>query len=174
MRPTCFFALLALACDSGKDTGDDNGTLDSGSGDNEVCEGTAPVIEDFSAEEGPVISGEGGEDDQPTLQLMAEYSDEDGDAHVLAMDIWYDAELDGTVDTSGAADFGLDPTAVEDDGGNPVDPCDGHAGSFGVLLGVTGDPLDFETEYDFGVVLYDNAGMGSEPAFITAVTPAAL
>lgn len=174
MRWLPLFALFTFACDPAKDTADTAGTLDPGNGGSDDCKGTAPVIEDLTIEEGDPITGEGGEDPQPTLVIMAEYSDEDGDAHVLAMDIWYDDVVDGTVDVSGTADAALAETAAQDDDGNPVEACDGKAGYFGVQLGVTGDNLEFETEYDFAVVLYDAAGMGSAPAFGTAVTPAAL
>lgn len=174
MRWMPLFALFALACDPAKDTGDTAGTLDPGNGGGTDCKGTAPVIEELTLTEGDPITGEGGGDPQPTVLIVAEYSDEDGDAHVVAMDIWYDDVVDGTVDTSGAAGASLAPTAVEDDDGNPVDECDGKGGSFGVMLGVTGDDLEFETEYDFGVIIYDANNTASEPKFGTVVTPAAL
>lgn len=174
MRWMPLLALFTLACDDGKETGDTAGTLNPGNGNTGDCKGTAPVIEELTLEEGDPITGEGGGDPQPTVLIVAEYSDEDGDAHVVAMDIWYDAVVDGTTDTSGAPGASLAATAVEDDDGNPVEECAGKGGSFGVMLGVTGDDLEFETEYDFGVILYDANETASAPAFGTVVTPAEL
>jgi hypothetical protein len=172
MRILSLSALLLVACEPEKeDSG--NGTLNPG-GEDEPCLGNAPVIEDFTAGEGDVIAGQDGEADQPSVLLVVEFSDEDGDAHVVAVDFWFDAEIDGTVDTSGTPDRQLPGSAMLDSADRPVEECAGHGGILGIQLGVTGSDLDFETQYDFAAVVIDNADQASEPGFATTTTPAAL
>ena len=170
MRTLPLLCLLLLACGEEQKEDSGNGSLNPADTAPD-CMGTPPAIEDLTAQEGGIISGSDGEDDAPSILLIIDFTDEDGDAHVLAMDIWFDDTIDGTVDTSGAADMVLDPTAMTDSADRPVEECAGDGGSLGLSLGVTGADLAYETTYDFGVVLIDNADLRSEPAFVTATTP---
>lgn len=173
MRFLPLLAVFALACDTAAtDTG--NGTLDPSNNGNDDCSGTAPTVTEFDVSEGDPVEGEGGEDPQPTVLLTVSFADDDGDAHVVSMDIWYDDTIDGTVDTSGKAKANVAPTAMQDSDGNPEEECAGKEGTLGLRLGVSGGSLEYDTEYDFAVVVYDNAKMASEPAFATGLTPSEL
>lgn len=172
MRAVPFLCLFGLACEGAKEeTG--HGTLNPGDSA-EDCSGTAPVVEDLNVEIGDVIAGSDGEPDQPSVLLTVEFSDEDGDAHVVAVDFWFDAEVDGTVDTSGAAQRSLPAGAMLDAAERPIEACAGDGGILGVMLGVTGSDLAYDTQHDFAAVVVDNAGLRSEPAFASGTTPAEL
>ncbi len=173
MRTLPVLCLLAFACVPDEKEEDSAGTLNPG-GDETDCFGNAPVIEDFSTAEGEPIQDSDGGGLQPSMLLLVDYSDEDGDAHILRVDVWWDAVIDGTVDVTAAPDATTEPYALEDAGGTPVEECAGKGGTFELSVGVTGDDLEYETEYDFGVVLYDASDTPSEPAFATGVTPAIL
>ncbi len=170
--PLC--TLFLFACDdSAKDSGGD-GTLGPSDSSNGDCSGTAPTIEDFDVTEGDPVTPEGSDTPQPTVLFTIGYEDEDGDAHVISLDMWWDSTVDGTVDMSGAAPQGFKDNALQDSDGNTVDACAGNGGTILFALGVTGSELDFSTEYEFAAILYDNAGMGSEVDYATGTTPAPL
>ncbi|MSQ03043.1 MAG: hypothetical protein EXR71_14340 [Myxococcales bacterium] len=173
MRTLPVLCLLAFACVPEEKEEDSAGTLNPAEQET-TCSGTAPVVDDFSAAEGEPIEDNDGGGLQASVLLLVDYSDEDGDAHILRVDVWWDTVIDGTVDVSGSPNAATPPTALEDAGGTPVEECAGKGGTFGLSVGVTGDDLDYETEYDFGVVIYDASDTPSEPAFATGVTPAIL
>jgi hypothetical protein len=173
MRMLPFLLLAAVGCDDSKDDDTGPGSLNASDTDAD-CSGTPPVIDDLTVEIGDVLTGEAGEDAQPSVLITVEFSDEDGDAHVVAVDFWYDDVVDGTVDTSGAAPMQLPAGAMPDRSGRPIEECAGDGGILGISLGVTGKELDFETEYDFAAVVIDNAGLASEPRVASGTTPAAL
>lgn len=174
MRFLPLTALLLLACDDPTEDSGGNGTLGPSDSSNGDCSGTAPTIEDFTVSEGDPVTPEGSDTPQPTVLFSIEYDDEDGDAHVISMDMWYDSTIDGAVDTSEAAPQGFKDSALQDSDGNTVDACAGDGGTIMFALGVTGNDLDFSTEYEFGAILYDNAGMGSEIEIAVGTTPAPL
>ncbi len=173
MRYLPLLCLPLLACDGSKAEDSGNGTLNP-SDSAESCSGTAPVVEDLSVEEGDVIKGTDGEADQPSVLITVEFSDEDGDAHVVAVDFWFDDAVDDTVDTSGAPDRSLPAGAMLDAADRPIEECAGDGGILGISLGVTGSDLDYDTPYDFAAVVIDNAGLRSEPAFASGTTPSEL
>ena len=173
MRTLPILCLLAFACVTEEKDEDSAGTLNPGDEESD-CFGTPPEIDDFSAAEGEPIQDSDGGGLQPSVLLLVDYSDEDGDAHILRVDVWWDAVIDGTVDVTASPNATTDPTALKDAWGDPVLECAGKGGTFGLSVGVTGDDLEYETEYDFGVVLYDASDTPSEPAFATGVTPAIL
>lgn len=174
MRFLPLLALFALACET-ESTDSGNGTLDPNDNGDDSCKGTAPVIDSFEAkDEGKTtVDGDSG-NEYPIIDLIVEYSDEDGDAHVLSADIWWDDEVDGTVDITTKVDSAVARTSAQDADGNPVEECAGKAGGFDIGQAVAGGTLKYDTEYDFAIVVYDNADMASAPAFATAITPAEL
>ena len=174
MRALPFLALVALACAPDTKEKDSHGTLSSGDSGPVECFGTPPEIESLIVTEGQPYTPTDGGETVPTIKLSTTYSDEDGDANVVRLDFWWDTTLDGTVDTSVEPNQATEPTALKDSDGNVVEDCYGHAGTFNSGLGVTGGDLDYETTYDFAVILYDKSDTASEPAFASGTTPAAL
>lgn len=157
---------LLLACSNTDDSGKDSAPpLETG--DPTECAGTNPVMDDFSITEGDILTNEDG-DQQPSLRFVAEFSDEDWDLNEIILDIWFDDVVDGTVDTSGASDISSGLYEMESGA------CTVSGGSLTFDYGIVGDPLDYETEYDFAAVVTDQNGLVSEPGFASATTPAAL
>ncbi len=148
-------------------------TADSGGGDpNGPCHGTAPVIDAFTVDEGTPIADSGGGDTQSAVVLRIDFSDPDGDAQVVSVDLWRDEQINGSVNIAGPADTTVADLALVGDDDELLVECAAVGGTVWVREGVTGEPLAFGMTYDFAVVLYDAAGLASEPAYATATTPA--
>lgn len=157
---------LMLACSAGEDTDKTGDPI--GTGTTEECSsGNAPVVTGFTVSEGDTLTNEDGEE-QPSILFTVEFEDEDADINEVEMNLWWDAEIDGSVDTASADGVSFDKTQLEEG------ECTVDLGSLGAAWGVVGDPLEFETEYDFAVTIVDMAGIESEPAFATGTTPAEL
>lgn len=126
------------------------------------CEGIAPEITDIVAENGGMYSTTDGK--IPSLLFAIQMYDSDGDLTEVGYEVWYDTDVDGVTDTEGAP---------ESSGGTTVDTADCMADdvTLNLTMGVDGGDLDFDTEYDFGMVIYDAAGYASEAAFVTTWTP---
>ena len=170
MRLLPLFA-FALACTPVEVEKDSSGTLGEDTGD-AGCEGTPPDVVTVTVGEGDVIEDENG-NQQPSVRLSVEFEDVDGDAHAVAMDLWWDDAVDGAVDTSGAANASLSKTALTNNGA-PVDECDGFGGTLIVDMGVTGADLQFSTQYDFGASVIDANGYASTAVVATGTTPGPL
>lgn len=173
MRLLTLPALLAFACAPDKEDSGGNGSLGA-SADTGDCRGTAPTIEYFKVSEGDPVTPEGSDVPQPTILFMIEYEDEDGDAHVISLDMWFDDVVDGAVDMTGDAQTGFANSALQDADGNTVDECAGDGGTVEFSAGVTGTDFAYSKEYEFAAVLYDNADMASEVAIAVGTTPAEL
>lgn len=133
----------------------------------------APVIVSFTGAPGEPIETEDG-DLQATILLLVEFIDDDGDCNVIDLSVWADAVIDGAVDTAGTAMILIQDQALEDSQGNIVDEGEGFGGTLGLSQGVTGGDLEFETEYEFAAIVYDNAGTPSAAAIAVGMTPAEL
>lgn len=162
---------LAVACTPVEVDKDEGGTLGVDTGE-AGCEGTPPDITGMTVGEGNVIEDENG-NPQPSVRISVEFEDVDGDAHAISMDLWWDETVDGSVDTSGAANASLPSTALTNDG-EPVDECEGFGGTLNVDMGVTGSDLQFSTQYDFAAVVIDANGYASAPGIASGTTPAPL
>lgn len=160
--------------DSANDSGGDSASDTDTATDTGNCSGAAPTIDDFTVSEGDPVTPEGSDTPQPTVLFTIEFSDDDGDAHVISLDMWYDTTIDGTVDVTEAAPQGFSDAALRDSEGNTVERCGGHGTTMKFAVGVTGHDFEYSTEYEFAVVLYDNSGMGSDVAIATGATPAPL
>ncbi|MBM4391364.1 MAG: hypothetical protein FJ090_09600 [Deltaproteobacteria bacterium] len=158
---------LALACtpDEEKDSG---GTLEADSGD-PACEGTPPDITSFSVSEGEIYTDENG-NDYPTLVMVVEFEDVDGDAHLLSANLWWDDTVDGSIDGAAEPDAVLGKSAMTS-GGEVVDECEGEGGTLNISIPVSAADFMYSTQYDFGVTLIDANGYESEMAVATATTP---
>ena len=173
MRLLALPILLACACAPDKDDSASNGSLGA-SVDTTDCSGTAPTIEYFKVSEGDPVTPEGSDVPQPTILFTIEYEDEDGDAHVISLDMWYDDVVDGAVDMTGDPQTGFANNALQDSDGNTVDECAGDGGTVQFSAGVTGTDFAYLKEYEFAAVLYDNADMASEAELAVGTTPAEL
>ncbi len=162
---------LALACTPAEDEKDTGGTLEADSGD-PSCEGTPPDITDFSVSEGDIYTDENG-NDYPTLVMVVEFEDEDGDAHILSANLWWDDAVDGQIDAASEPSAALAESAMTS-GGEVVEECAGDGGTLNISLPVSSADFRFSTQYDFGVTLIDANGYESEMAVATATTPAEL
>ncbi len=174
MRFLPVLALFAFACTT-ESTDSGSGTLDPSNNGSNDCSGTAPVIDNFEAsDQGQTATDSDSGKTYPVIDLMIEYSDDDGDAHVISTDVWWDDVIDGTVDVTKNPDTSTAPQALKDNDGNTVEECAGSGGTLDLGLMVAGGGLEYETTYDFAVIVYDNAKMASEPAFASGLTPAEL
>jgi hypothetical protein len=154
--------VLLLACNGDPE---DTDVIPAGGGSSEECGENPPEIETFAiSDEGMSTGDECGDTSRPMIRLAADATDADGDLHYWTLRVWYDDVVDDTIDTSAdcAEVFG---TAGED--------CDVPAVNVAMLLCVTGDP-PFETEMEFGAVLFDdrdNPSSGGEPVIEVFTTP---
>ncbi len=167
MRIVPLFA-LALACTPADDEKDTGGTLEADSGD-PSCEGTPPDITNLTISEGDVAEDENG-NRYPTLLIVAEFEDEDGDAHIVSANLFWDDTVDGTIDPAAEPNSSLGESAMTS-GGEVVEECAGDGGALYVTLGVSAGNFMYNTQYDFGVTVIDANGYESEMAVATATTP---
>jgi hypothetical protein len=140
-----------LPDDSGVDSASDSG--DSGL---PTCGGTAPVVDGLRVENGGLrdFSGE----EYPSAVVTIDMSDADGDLRPFQVDIWWDAVIDATVDTSTAEGLSLDPYIVEDKA-----DCEVTGVAYALALPVDGGRFEFATDYEFAAVVTDAAGLVSDP-----------
>jgi hypothetical protein len=159
---------LLLACSPEDDTGTEKDSappLDTSIGTD--CSGTSPEIHDVSTGTDTITAEDGTE--QATITFTIEVEDDDADLAPVTIDLFWDATVDGTVDT------------VEGDAwpGEPYqdsswEECAVQSLTITSAYGVTGSPLDGDTTYEFAVVVTDAAGLASEPYVLEATTPTEL
>jgi hypothetical protein len=158
---------MASACGSDKvDTSSPPDIItDSGGSSTDECEGTLPVVDDiWCTNSGIKPHYETGED-TVTMQVWASVSDLDGDLTSYALQIFYDEEIDESVDTD-IVNFSPVYGSVDSD------ECTANNADLGLTLYLTGDEPAYDTLYDWGVVVTDAAGLESEVAVISCWTPA--
>ena len=130
-----------------------------------ACEGTAPVIDDlWCVNSGIKPHYETGED-TVTMQVWTAVSDTDGDLTSYALQIYYDDVIDESVDTA-VVNFSPVYGSVD------AEECAADSAELGLTLYLTGDDPDYDTHYDWGVVVTDAAGIESELSITTCWTPA--
>ena len=127
-----------------------------------VCEGTAPRIEDLSADPDGLHELEQGQL-YPTLIFGIQASDADGDLNFVRYELWWDQELDGAVDSSGAA-------LVSGQASLSSRRCQSPTMALDLLLSSQGDP-PWNTWCDFALRISDEAGLWSEPAVVQGAMP---
>jgi hypothetical protein len=159
---------LSLGCDrptAGEDSADPPSLqTDSGAPDDGPCEGTPPVVEDvWCLNTGIKPHYETGED-TATMQLWAAASDVDGDLTSYVVQIFYDDEVDESVDTS-VIQFNPVYGSVE------YDNCTATDAELGLTLYLTGEDPDYDTPYDWGIIVTDAYGLDSEVYVSTCWTP---
>lgn len=153
-----------IACTSAdpKDTGEPPPlALD----DTASCSSTPPVVDAFTIGNGGIITGDSGE--QPSVLLHIEFHDDDMDVDYINLSYWWDTAVDGAVDTSVAPAMESGAFKFDQDG----EPCLVSGGTFEQRIGVTGNPFEPNTPYEFAVTVTDHGGLTSAPAVADGVTP---
>jgi hypothetical protein len=188
MRPVRLFAFAAMsvqvACldtaksddddddddDGGAHTGDsDSGGIQPGTGDGtgsdpDECEGAAPVISGVDCENAGLQPHFETGADTPTLRLGVAFDDEDGDLQSYALSIYLDEQVDGSVS---ATDSPFSPVHQSLD----VGECEGFSGATELTVFLTGMNPDYDTLYEWGIVVSDAHGDASEMFVFACITP---
>ena len=99
----------------------------------------------------------------PAMVFELQADDVDGDLSFVSYRMWWDADLDGTVDTSGSA-LVQGQTAISST------RCASFTMGLNLSISSQGNPA-YNTWYDFAVSLADEAEMWSEPAFCQGAMP---
>ncbi len=149
---------LALAC-TGDDT-DDPPDI-STTKDSAICGGTTPVADSLLIYNGGSVNFEG--EDAPTIALELHLTDEDGDLYQGTYEVWYDAVLDDTVDTSG------DP-ATDRTFSQVGEPCETDQATLRLNIRV-GTVFEYNTVYEFAARFIDADGLPSNTLVEAGVTP---
>ncbi len=159
-------ATLAVACgdkdpvDTGTAPGLDTDTDDSA----EECSGEAPVITGVSCENSGIQPHYETSEDTVTMTILADTEDADGDLSYYTFELFYDDEVDGAVDTS-SSNFSPSQGTVD------ADECDAGLVTVGTVLYLPGGDPDFDTHYEWAVVVSDAASMASDPYIFDCWTP---
>ena len=147
------------------DTGGTGGTpVDTTEDTAGECSGTAPQVVDMWCDNSGIQEHYETGEDTVTMELWVEVSDEDGDFHQYSMQIYYDEELDESIDTSDS-NFSPISSSVE------ADECEAFSAQVGVTLYLTGSDPDYDTTYEWGVVVEDAAGLESDVGIVQCITP---
>ena len=161
MKYVSLLPLLLLSCSkSAEDTSspptiyqwDDTGT---------TCGGAEPRLITLSTENGGLQDYEGTL--WPTILIQAEAVDDDGDLQVATLELWWDDNPDGVIDTESS------PSA-ENIFSNNEDPCLTLDATLGLYIQV-GRGMTYGTEYDFAARVTDSTGLQSEVKTVTGFTP---
>lgn len=165
--------LLLAACNDGGDgSGLDSGDppIPRGRGD---CGETDPVMDDLTIQIGEPKEYETSNGVQclSTISITATPSDDDGDLHDYRLSAWFDSTVDGRVLREGQ-ELRIGGSLGED---CEVFTAPARTMDVGIAGGGTSSPA-FETETEFGVVVEDAAGNGTNGGdlqVVTIVTPPA-
>jgi len=153
--------LFLLGCsseDDGKDGPPIYGSDDTG---DESCAGTPPNIIYMSIENGGLQQFEGAS--WPTILLQVEARDDDGDLEFATVELWWDTDVDASVDTSSEP---LTKKIFTSDS----EPCRQNDGNYGLYIQV-GTGLQYNTTYDFAARVGDASGLRSEFEIESMTTP---
>lgn len=163
-RPSApLLALLAVAC-TGKDTPVDS-ELPPIRGDETAapCLGHAPVAVALELGNGGVTDFDG--TPYPTILFNVLATDEDGNLNYVTLDIWFQAGGEGDFTPSG------DPQ-VSSAMSTGADDCGQSEAELKLKVQV-GEGLDYNTAYDFGVRVTDQAAEVSNILTGVGITPRA-
>jgi hypothetical protein len=126
------------------------------------CAGVAPVITSLVARADGLHEDEQGQT-YPAMVFELQADDVDGDLSFVRYRMWWDADLDGVVDTSGSA-------SVQGQAAISSTRCDSFTVGLNLSISSQGNPA-YNTWYDFAVTLADEAELWSEPAFCQGAMP---
>ena len=115
---------------------------------------TVEILESYDFDDGATAA----------VSLVLEGEDSDGDlGGGSKMELWWASTADGGVDTS------TDPEA-DISGGELEEGCDDETAEVPAIIQVGGDRLDYDTEYEFVLIVTDKGGTASDPVSATATT----
>jgi len=154
-------ALSCLACSPDEEEKDGPPIYGGSDTGEESCAGTPPTIIYMDIENGGFKDFEGAQ--WPTILLQVDARDDDGDLEFATLEMWWDAEVDGQVDTSSEP---LTKKIFTTD----ALPCRQNDGSYGLYLQV-GTGLGYNTAYDFAARVGDASALRSEVEIESMVTP---
>ena len=100
---------------------------------------------------------------EASLLFVVTASDADGDLHEMAIDVWYDEEPDGSVDTSGTAPLIAMVTISSE-------ACEVSEATVHLSVGL-GSNIPYATQMDFAVAVVDAEGHLSDSLVVTGWTP---
>lgn len=174
MRTMFWMSALAIglgACGGDKEDtgggGDEGEVIDADGGDggddSDTCGGTPPVIEELRCENTGLQPDEVG-NPTPTLTLWALTSDADADLSFYTLNIYFDDVVDGAVSTD-------DPAFSPVEGAVSESTCTTDEAQLGAILLIKGGNPELNKEYEFGVTVEDVAGVVSEMAILSCITP---
>ena len=157
-RPFLLLTLLASACAPGGDGSSSGIPIPTGSASG--CGDAAPIVTNLAIEDGGARPTGG-----VTLLTRVTATDNDGDLHYYTLRLWWDDVVDGVVDTSQPYN--------EVYGELSENGCSVPQAMLTMSLTTTGTP-PFDTELDFGVLVYDDEGHASDdgvPSVVSYRTP---
>ncbi len=129
-----------------------------------TCSGTAPVITSLSCENTGLQPHFETKEPTVTMTIEVQISDDDGDLQSYQLDMWFDDDIDGSVDTSGVQ---FDPQV----GTLDAPECGAENAQISSTLYLTGGTPSYNTSYEWAVQVTDAAGIPSEVEIKTCVTP---
>lgn len=158
--------VLMLACSggAGKDESTTGPPINQDDTAEKVCEGSYPKVTELTIEDAGELTVDAGTFNSFAVNAQAE--DDDGDLHVISMDLWWDEVVDGDVSTSGAA--GISSSAYRDP---DWEDCEVFVTGFGLQIPVDGVRFLGKTAYEFAAVVHDANGMLSSPVIASGTTP---
>ena len=129
-------------------------------------DGLAPVVSDLYCESSGIQLYPPTGEEVPTMTVWADVVDEDGDLTDYIAQLFFDPNIDGSIDTG----YSALPAA---EGFYHADVCTVPS----IILGMTvylrgGEPL-YDTTYEWGLQVTDAAGVASNIAMVECTTPAA-
>ncbi|MCB9759283.1 MAG: hypothetical protein H6739_05545 [Alphaproteobacteria bacterium] len=157
-------ALLLLAACTGKepvDSSDDGPPINQGNDSGDECYGNDPVLTSITLTNGGAVQFDDGT--FPTIQVNVEGEDADGNLDVITLEIWFDADVDEQVDTSG-------PDTVSQVITLSANDCVTTTGSASLRVQV-GSGLSYNTLYDVAARITDAEGEVSNALVTTGSTP---
>ena len=106
-----------------------------------------------------------GDDASPVLMFVISAQDNDGDLNSYGIDLDYESNADGVLDSAGLQRLSLT-------GSVDAELCYASDLSLNLHLSVDGAAVLYSTQYDWGITLTDANGLASEPFVLTCRTPA--
>ncbi len=156
---------ILIACTNPTDTGDEPPSVRTDDSA-EPCEGNNPEITSFTLGNGGLVDFDGTE--SPTIQLQVEATDADGNLDQVVLEMWWEADGNGEVDTSRSPDNEY-PSTLSSDGACEFFQASGND-KLALNLQVGGG-IQSNTLYDFAVRIVDASAEISEAVVTTGVTP---
>ena len=126
------------------------------------CGSSAPTITNITCEANGMYTDRQAQEDKPSMVITTSVNDPDGDLTTYGITIMFDEEADGVA--SGSETFSLSGEIDSPD-------CQAQEADLGSILLLSGDSPDFETTYEWYVVVSDSEGNESAVGTVVCTTP---